>query len=77
MIYHTPPDYFTVRSLVFYIELWLPWFDVHVTYTLILDVLVEKSLKLMSPIGSDSTDAKGKFLNHIVYEIYSIFPVVS
>ena len=40
--------------------------------TSILDVPVEQSLELVSSIGSDSMDAKGKLLDHVIYEIYGV-----
>jgi hypothetical protein len=58
----------SVGAFDFTVELRGSRLDVDMLYALVFNMPVETSLKLMSPIGSDGTDAERKLFDHIVDE---------
>jgi len=58
-----------VGTLDLAIQLWGLWFDVHMPHSLIFDMPVKRSLKLMSSIGPNGADPERKLFNHVVHEL--------
>jgi hypothetical protein len=53
----------------FSIQLWRLGLDVDMLHSLIFDMPVKTSLKLMSSIGSDRADPEGESFHNIVHEL--------
>src|SRR6185295_12631887 len=59
----------SVGTFNFAIQLGCLWFHVHMSHSLIFDMPVKTSLKLMSSIRSDRADPEGKLFNNVVHEL--------
>ena len=66
-----------MRSFDFSVELWRSRFNVYVPHTLILDMPMKLSLKLMASICSDRMDTEREFLNHIINKFNGILLIVT
>ena len=58
----------SVGTFDFAIQLWRLGFDIDVPQSVVFDMPVKTSLKLMSPIGSNGADPEGELFDNIVHE---------
>lgn len=58
----------SVGTFHFAVQLWGLRFDVHMSHSLVFDMSVKTSLKLMTSIRSDCADPNGRLFDHVVHE---------
>ena len=51
------------------IQLWRLGFDVHMPHSLVFDMPVKASLKLMAPSCPDGADPERKLFHHVIQEL--------